>query len=55
MKINFFPKDGCAIVHCISLISLLDMIAIFPLEKNTPLFQFEIAFSDQNLSDTKGG
>ena len=47
MEINFFPNDGCAIVYCISQISLLDMnFFFFTLIKLTPLFQFEIAFSD---------
>ena len=46
MKINIFPNDGCAIVYRISHISLLDMKLFFTLIKLTPLFQFEIAFSD---------
>ena len=40
MTVNCFPNDGCAIVCYISRIS------IFFFAKVSPLFQFEIAFSD---------
>ena len=44
MKINFFLNYGCAIVYCISRLSLLDMKSISYYE--TALFHFEIVFSD---------
>ena len=48
MIINFFPNDGCAIVYCISRISLLYIKLIFFLKKS-PLLQFEIAFNDISI------
>ena len=48
MIVNFSPNDGCAIVYCISRISLLDTKSIFFFFffLKSPLFQFEVAFSD---------
>ena len=56
MIINFSPKwwIGLAIVYCISLISLLDMILII-YQRKSPLFQFVIAFSDIWIFPTPKG
>ena len=49
--IFFSENDGCAMVFCISKISLLDikssfLLLFFLFKKKSPLFQFGIAISD---------
>ena len=41
MIMNFSPNDGCAIVYCISRISLLDMKSFF-LTKNHHYFNLKL-------------
>ena len=53
----FFPNDGCAIVYCISRISLLDMkyIYFFCLKTHHYLYWLQYFSFSLDLSDTKGG